>query len=79
MSALAHRNAISLRQARRQSRMANRESRLARANNLPFVYQEARKLALKAHHALGCRGVTRADFRYDGRRMGTGGLFCLEV
>src|SRR5712675_1640997 len=28
----------------------------------PFVYQEVRRLALKAHHALGCRGVTRADF-----------------
>src|SRR5204863_8596357 len=23
---------------------------------LPFVYQEVRRLALKAHHALGCRG-----------------------
>jgi D-alanine-D-alanine ligase len=36
-------------------------------------------LALNAHHALGCRGVTRADFRYDDRRAGTEGLFCLEV
>jgi D-alanine-D-alanine ligase len=45
----------------------------------PFVYQEVRRLALKAHHALGCRGVTRADFRYDDRRAGTEGLFCLEV
>jgi D-alanine-D-alanine ligase len=45
----------------------------------PFVYQEARRLALKAHHALGCRGVTRADFRYDDRVPGTEGLVCLEV
>jgi D-alanine-D-alanine ligase len=45
----------------------------------PFVYQEVRRLALKAHHALGCRGVTRADFRYDDRGAGTEGLFCLEV
>ena len=45
----------------------------------PFVYQEARRLALKAHHALGCRGVTRADFRYDDRSAGTEGLVCLEV
>jgi D-alanine-D-alanine ligase len=45
----------------------------------PFVYQEVRRLALKAHHALGCRGVTRADFRYDDRESGTEGLFCLEV
>ena len=45
----------------------------------PLVYQEVRRLALKAHHALGCRGVSRADFRYDDRRTGTEGLFCLEV
>ena len=45
----------------------------------PFVYQEARRLALKAHHALGCRGVTRADFRYDDRSAGAEGLVCLEV
>jgi D-alanine-D-alanine ligase len=43
------------------------------------VYQEVQRLALKAHHALGCRGVTRADFRYDDRCSGTEGLFCLEV
>ena len=41
---------------------------------LPFVYQEVRRLALKAHHALGCRGVTRADFRYDDQAAGTEGL-----
>jgi D-alanine-D-alanine ligase len=45
----------------------------------PEVYQEVRRLSLKAHHALGCRGVTRADFRYDDRRPGAEGLFCLEV
>ena len=45
----------------------------------PFVYQEVRRLSLKAHHALGCRGVTRADFRYDDQAVGTEGLVCLEV
>ena len=45
----------------------------------PFVYQEVRRLALAAHGALGCRGVSRADFRYDDRVGGVGGLFCLEV
>jgi D-alanine-D-alanine ligase len=45
----------------------------------PFVYQEVRRLALAAHRALGCRGVSRGDFRYDDRIEGTGGLFCLEV
>jgi D-alanine-D-alanine ligase len=46
---------------------------------LPFVYQEVRRLTLAAHVALGCRGVSRADFRYDDRIEGTGGLICLEV
>jgi D-alanine-D-alanine ligase len=44
-----------------------------------FVYQLVRRLALAAHRALGCRGVSRADFRYDDRIEGTGGLVCLEV
>jgi len=44
---------------------------------LPNVYQEVRRLAVAAHNALGCRGVSRADFRYDDR--GTGELICLEV
>ena len=46
---------------------------------LPFVYQEVRRLTLAAHRALGCRGVSRADFRYDDRIEGLGGLVCLEV
>jgi D-alanine-D-alanine ligase len=44
---------------------------------LPNVYQEVRRLSLAAHSALGCRGVSRADFRYDD--LGTGELVCLEV
>jgi D-alanine-D-alanine ligase len=46
---------------------------------LPNVYQETRRLAFAAHQALGCRGVSRADFRYDDGVEGTGGLVCLEV
>jgi D-alanine-D-alanine ligase len=46
----------------------------------PNIYQRVRMLALDAHRALGCRGVSRADFRYDERLDGAeGGLFCLEV
>ena len=45
----------------------------------PTVYQEVRRLALLAHRALGCRGVSRADFRFDDRMEGTQGLACLEV
>jgi D-alanine-D-alanine ligase len=43
------------------------------------VYEEARRLSLAAHRALGCRGVTRADFRYDDTLPGAKGLACLEV
>ncbi len=45
----------------------------------PNIYQKVRMLALEAHLALGCRGVSRADFRYDDRDDGTGELICLEV
>jgi len=45
----------------------------------PNVYQQVRRLALQAHRALGCRGVSRADFRFDDRMEGTRGLACLEV
>lgn len=45
----------------------------------PNIYQKAQILALKAHRALGCRGISRADFRFDNRPDGTGDLFCLEV
>ena len=34
--------------------------------------------ALRAHHALGCRGVTRTDFRWDESR-GLAGLILLET
>ncbi|MGE0844862.1 MAG: D-alanine--D-alanine ligase, partial [Flavobacteriaceae bacterium] len=45
----------------------------------PKIYQSIQKLALKAHQALGCRGVSRADFRYDDRPDGNGEVVCLEV
>ena len=43
------------------------------------VYQKVQELALRAHRALGCRGVSRSDFRYDDRPEGTGELVVLEV
>jgi D-alanine-D-alanine ligase len=45
----------------------------------PNVYQTVQKLSLTAHRGLGCRGVSRADFRLDDRPNGTGELVCLEV
>lgn len=44
----------------------------------PDVYEDLRRLTLAAHRALGCRGVTRADFRWD-ETAGKQGLACLEV
>jgi D-alanine-D-alanine ligase len=45
----------------------------------PNIYQKARNLSLAAHRALGCRGISRADFRFDHRPDGSGDLYCLEV
>jgi len=43
----------------------------------PFIYQNVRTLALEAHRAIGCRGVSRSDFRFDEKN--TGELVWLEV
>ncbi|MGB6349789.1 MAG: D-alanine--D-alanine ligase [Pseudolabrys sp.] len=45
----------------------------------PEVYREVQRLSLAAHRALGCRGVTRSDFRYDNSLKSAKGLFCLEI
>jgi D-alanine-D-alanine ligase len=45
----------------------------------PEVYDEVLRLALAVHETLGCRGVSRSDFRWDDRRPGTEGLYFLEV
>jgi D-alanine-D-alanine ligase len=43
------------------------------------IYQIVQHLALTAHRTLGCRGLTRTDFRYDDLPGGTGELVVLEV
>ncbi|MBC8051180.1 MAG: D-alanine--D-alanine ligase [Chitinophagales bacterium] len=45
----------------------------------PNIYQLIQTLSVKAHMALGCRGVSRADFRFDDTPGGTGEIVCLEV
>jgi len=45
----------------------------------PIIYQNIQTLALKAHQAIGCRGVSRSDFRYDDRYSENGELIWLEV
>jgi D-alanine-D-alanine ligase len=42
------------------------------------ITEAVQRLTVMAHDALGCRGVTRADFRWDDTR-GVDGLVCLEV
>lgn len=49
------------------------------ANLKQNIYQRIQELACEAHRALGCRGVSRTDFRYDDRPEGTGELVVLEV
>ncbi len=45
----------------------------------PQIFSRALDLALSAHRALGCRGATRADFRYDDTAGEPGRLVLLEV
>ncbi len=45
----------------------------------PNIYQKIQTLALKAHQSIGCRGVTRSDFRYDDRYSENGEIIWLEI
>jgi len=45
----------------------------------PNIYQKIQTLSLKAHQAIGCRGVSRSDFRYDDRLPGESGVVWLEI
>ena len=46
---------------------------------LPRVYDQALEIGLRAHIALGCRGISRADLRYDDTPGGDGRIYLLEV
>ncbi|MFZ4541032.1 MAG: D-alanine--D-alanine ligase [Rickettsiales bacterium] len=41
------------------------------------IYQEVQQMALTAHRALGCRSLTRSDFRWD--EKGDGKIYILET
>ena len=45
----------------------------------PEIYDAAMGYALEAHRALDCRGVTRADLRYDDTAGEPGTLWMLEI
>src|SRR5581483_905263 len=43
------------------------------------AYDQALDISLRAHRALGCRGVSRADLRYDDTKGEPGRMVLLEV
>jgi D-alanine-D-alanine ligase len=45
----------------------------------PEVYARAMRMAVAAHRAIGCRGATRTDFRYDDTGGEPGRLVLLEI
>jgi D-alanine-D-alanine ligase len=45
----------------------------------PEIYDEVMRWALLAHQTLGCRGVTRSDFRYDDTKGAPGKVYLLET
>ncbi len=70
-----------------ESEFYNHDSKygMSRSQNIipahipPKVYQKIQTLSLKAHLSLGCRGITRSDFRWDDRGKGLGELIWLEL
>lgn len=45
----------------------------------PAAYDEALRIGTSAHEALGCRGVSRTDLRFDDTGDGPGKFYLLEV
>ncbi|AHC73864.1 D-alanine--D-alanine ligase [Candidatus Endolissoclinum faulkneri L5] len=43
------------------------------------IRNEALNMAVQAHKFIGCRGVTRCDFRYDDTKLDPGTLYLLEL
>ena len=58
---------------------ANGSRHIIPADLKPKIYDKVQKLSLAAHAALGCRGVTRTDFRYNEAAGEDGELVCLEI
>jgi len=58
---------------------AGRTEHLVPAPLPAAVYDLAMSWAVTAHRTLGCRGVTRADLRYDDTAVDPGELYLLEI
>ncbi|MBS0642032.1 MAG: D-alanine--D-alanine ligase [Acetobacteraceae bacterium] len=63
-----------------ESKYADQGSRhIIPAGVHPDAYAKAMDVAVAAHRALGCRGATRCDFRYDDTEGEPGRLVLLEI
>lgn len=49
------------------------------ANVHPDIAEQAMRMAVAAHRAIGCSGATRCDFRYDDTKGEPGRLVLLEI
>ncbi len=56
-----------------------RAQHLVPAPTPPAIYEETQRFAVQAHEALGCRGVSRADLRYDDTQSDPGLVYLLEI
>lgn len=54
----------------------NGSKHICPAEILPNIYQDVQRMTLVAHKAIGCRGITRSDFRFN---EATGELCWLEI
>ena len=59
--------------------VAGMSERLCPAPLEPEAHAQALDIALRAHQALGCEGVSRVDLRYDDTQGVPGAFFVLEV
>ena len=59
--------------------VAGASSHVCPAKILPNIYQKIQTMALTAHRAIGCRGVSRSDFRFDDRFSEDGEVIWLEI
>ncbi|AFX99377.1 D-alanine--D-alanine ligase family protein [Candidatus Endolissoclinum faulkneri L2] len=63
-----------------EAKYVKKESRHVIPAQIPLsIRNEAISMALQAHEAIGCRGISRCDFRYDDTKSNSGTLYLLEL
>jgi D-alanine-D-alanine ligase len=58
---------------------AGKAQHICPAHIPPHVAERAKRWAEQVHNVLGCRGITRTDFRYNPDDPREGGLYFLEI